>query len=245
LGPRDDEQVPKGKAHGDTLILFAQLFKGRKGNGMALVLRALAVPAILILAACSYGPERTDLSMGNVVAKPQSHQLAFTLEYWRVREPTGFLNTFPDGGMRRVIYREARVFLCDLDRGTVELVAAIPDFGGIPHPKSVWIQGWQRNALYFSLFGYGKDRQGGDDLSDERRLFFRIAPDGRVSEIGELPAGLEQARNSGPTESPPFLRWSAGHLDVEIAIDARVSETSRLARLTFAPETGEPRLSMP
>lgn len=212
---------------------------------MSSILRAFVVPAVLLLAGCSYGPERTAVGLGNVVAKPQSHQLAISIEYWRVQEPTGLLNTFPDGGKPRVIDREARVYLCDLDGGTVELVAAIPDFAGIPHPKSVWIQGWQRNALYFSLFGYGKDRQGGDDLSDERRLFFRIAPDGRVSEIGELPAGLEQARNSGPTESSPFLRWSVGHLDVEIAIDERVSETSRVARLTFAPETGEPRLSMP
>jgi hypothetical protein len=185
------------------------------------------------------------MSLGNVVAKPQSHQLAVTLEYRRVREPTGFLNTFPNGGIHQVIHREARVYLCDLDRGTAELVATIPDFGGIPHPKSVWIAGWQGNALYFSLFGYGIDRRDGDDHSDERRLFFLIAADGRVSEIGELPADLERAHNSGPAESPPFLRWSAGHLDVEIAIDARVSETTRLARLTFDPETGEPRLSMP
>jgi len=212
---------------------------------MSLVLRALAVPAILILAACSYGPEHTALSLGNVVAKPQSHQLAVTLEYRRIREPTGFLNTFPNGGIHRVTHREARVYLCDLDRGTAELVATIPDFGGIPKPKSVWVGGWQADALYFSLSGYGEDRGGGDDHADERRLFFRITADGGVIEIGKLPAELERGRNSGPAQSPPFLRWSAGHLDVEIAIDARFSETTRLARLTFDPETGEPRLSMP
>ncbi|NHA13983.1 hypothetical protein [Thioalkalivibrio sp. XN279] len=212
---------------------------------MSLLLRALVLPAIFMLAACSYGPERTALALGNVVAKPQSHQLAVTLEYRRVREPTGALNTFPDGGIRKVIHREARVYLCDLDRGTAELVATIPDFAGIPHPKSVWIQGWQADALYFSLFGYGGDRHSGDDLSDERRLFFRITPDGRVLEIDELPEGLERGRNSGPAQSPPFLRWSAGHLDIEIAIDALFSETTRRARLTFDSETGEPRLSMP
>ena len=212
---------------------------------MSLTWRTIVVAAVLMLAACSYGPERTVLRQGNVVAKPESHQLAVSLEYQRAREPTGFLSTFPDGGKPRVISREARVYLCDLERGTVELVAAIPEFGGIPQPKSVWIAGWQADALFFSLFGYGKDRQGGDDLSDERRLFFRIDPGGRVREVGELPPGLEQAGNSGPVESPPFLRWSVGHLDVEIAIDARVSKTTRLARLTFAPDTGEPHLSMP
>jgi hypothetical protein len=212
---------------------------------MSLVLPALAVPAIFMLAACSYGPERTVLALGNVVAKPQSHQLAVTLEYWRIREPTGALNTFPNGGIPQVIHREARVYLCDLDRGTAELVATIPDFAGIPNPKSVWIEGWQANALYFRLSGYGGDRRSGDDLADERRLFFRITPDGRVIEINELPAGLARGRNSGTPQSPPFLRWSRGHLDVEIAIDARLSETTRRAHLIFDPETGEPRLSMP
>ena len=133
----------------------------------------------------------------------------------------------------------------DLDSRTVELVASIPDFGGIPQPKSVWIAGWQADALYFSLFGYGEGKRGGDNHSDERRLFFRIAADGRVDELDKLPVDLQRAHNSGPAQSPPFLRWSKGHLEVEIAIDARVSETSDFARLTFEAETGEPRLSMP
>jgi hypothetical protein len=233
------------KAHGDRLILRALAIQRLRGNGESLIRRALVVSAVLALAACSYGPERTALRLGNVVAKPQSHQLAVTLEYRRVREPTGALNTFPNGGIPKVMAREARVYLFDLQRGTAELAAVIPDFGGIPQPKSVWIEGWQADALYFSLFGYGEGRRGGDDHADERRLFFRITADGGVSELGRLPADLERGRNSGPAESPPFLRWSAGHLDVEIAIDALLSETARRARLTFDPETGEPRLSMP
>jgi hypothetical protein len=212
---------------------------------MSLVLRALAVPAIFMLAACSYGPERTALALGNVVAKPQSHQLAVTLEYWRIREPTGALNTFPNGGIPKVIHREARVYLCDLDRGTAELVATIPDFGGIPQPKAAWIEGWQADVLYVRLFGYGGKPRSGDDLADERRLFFRITADGGVTEIGALPEGLERGRNSGPAQAPPFLRWSQGNLDVGIAIDALFSETTRPAHLTFDSETGEPRLSMP
>ncbi len=212
---------------------------------MSWTLRALAVSAIFMLTACSYGPERTYLRLGNVATKPQSHQLAVTLEYWRVKDPTGALNTFPNGGIPKVIYREARVYRFDLDQGTAERVATLPDFGDIPHPKSISLAGWQGDALYFSVFGYGVDRRGGDDHRDERRLLFRITDDGALTEIDQLPAVLESGRNSGPAQSPPFLRWSAGHLDVEIAIDARLSETTHTARLSFDPETGEPRLSMP
>lgn len=207
--------------------------------------RAIVVSVLLLLAACGYGPERTALSLGNVVAKPHSHTFAVSLEYARVKDPTGIVNTFPNGGTLQVIYREARVYRGDLDRGTVELVATIPDFAGIPQPKEVFIQGWQADTLYFSLFGYGGDAWTGDDLSDERRLFYRVTADGRMDAVDHLPADLERGRNSGPLDPPPFLRWSKGHLDVEIAMDARVSETTGLARLTFEPESGEPRLSMP
>lgn len=212
---------------------------------MPWTLRALAVAVLLLLAACTYGPERTELRPGNVMAKPQSHELAVTLEYWRVRDPTGALNTFPNGGVPRVMHREARVYRLDLDQGSAERIATLPDFGGIPQPQSVWIAGWQGDDLYFSVFGLGRDRHGGDDPSDERRSWFRVTEDGALSEIDAPPAGLESGRNSGPTPSPPFLRWSAGHLDVEIAIDARLSETSQTARLRFDPQTGEPQLTMP
>jgi hypothetical protein len=132
-----------------------------------------------------------------------------------------------------------------LDRGAIELVAAIPDFGGIPQPKSVSVHGWQSGALYFSLFGFGGNARVGDDRSDERHLFYRVTADGRLEETDHLPASMERAGNSGPSASPPFLRWSRRHLEVEIAVDARLSETTAVARLTFDPESGEPHLSMP
>jgi len=200
---------------------------------------------MLVSAACSHGPERTVLDLGNFIAKPHSHQFAVSLEYARIKDPTGLVNTFPNGGIPTWMYREARVYRGDIDRGTVDLVAAIPDFAGIPRPKSVSIEGWHADVLYFSLFGYGGNSWDGDDLSDERRLFYRINADGGVHEVDALPPHLERGDNSGPVKSPPFLRWSQGHLAVEIAMDARISDTRLLTRLTFEPESGAPRLSVP
>lgn len=207
--------------------------------------RALLAPVILLAAACSYGPERTYLELHSFVAKPQSHQFAAALEYRRVKDPSGVINTFPNGGVGKVMSREARIYLGDLDSGTMQLVVAIPDFAGIPQPKAVRIEGWVADALYFSLFGYGGNERDGDDLSDERRIFYRATADGRVDEVKDIPPRRERQRNTGPVRSPPFLRWSRGNLDVEMAIDARVSEAVEVARLTFDPETGEPRLSLP
>lgn len=207
--------------------------------------RLVLLLVVLLAAACSYGPERTFLDLQTFVAKPRSHQFAVSLEYARIKDPRGFINTFPNGGVRKFIAREARIYRGDLDRGTIDLVAAIPDFAGIPQPKSVRVEGWSADTFYFSLFGYGGNAWDGDDLSDARRFVYRATADGRVHQVDALPARLERADNSGPVKSPPFLRWSQEHLIVEIAIDARMSEAVDVARLTFDSETGEPELVLP
>jgi hypothetical protein len=208
-------------------------------------LRPLLVALILLSAACGYGPERTALRLDSIATKPCSHEIAVSVEYARVRDPTGFVSTFPNGGNPKSVFREARVYRSNLSQGSIELVAAIPDFGGIPHPKSVYIHGWKADVLYFSLFGYGGNARTGDDHADERRLFYRVNADGRIEEVHDLPVHLERGRNSGPVVSCPFLRWSRRHLDVEIAVDKRISEATDISRLTFEPVSGEPRLFIP
>lgn len=202
------------------------------------------MPLVLFASACTHGPERMEVSLDNAVAKPGSHQFAFSVKYTRLREPTG-INTFPNGGVPKVLYREARVYLCDLDRGTVDLVAKVPGFAGIPQPKAVWVEGWRDEALYFSLRGYGAGRRGGDDRSDPRKLLYRVATLGEPVRLERLPENLESARNTGPVGDPPFLRLSRGHLDVEIAVDEPFSEATDRAILAFEAETGDPVLSVP
>ena len=201
--------------------------------------------AILCSSACGYGPERGSVKLDSVATKPHSYEIAVSLEYSRVRDPTGFIRKFPNGGIPKIISREARVYLCNLDHGTVELLATVPDFAGIPQPRSVRIEGWKNDELYFSLFGYGGTPWSGDDLADERRFYFRIPPGGGAREIDALPTILERGSNSGPEKSPPSLSWSRGPLEIEIAIDERISEAAAVARLTFESESGEPKLVVP
>ena len=200
---------------------------------------------IFCASACGYGPEQGSARLDSIATKPRSHEIAVSLEYARVRDPTGFISRFPNGGIRKLISREARVYLCNLDRGTVELLATVPDFAGIPQPKSVRIDGWRNDELHFSLFGYGGTPWSGDDHADERRFHYRIPAGGGAHKIDALPTILERGSNSGPEKSPPFLSWSRGHLEIKIAIDERISEAGAVARLTFDPESGEPTLFAP
>lgn len=206
---------------------------------------SLLAVAILLLASCGYGPPRHSFEINNVVARPQSHQMAVSVDYAKIREPEGFINTFPNGGVPQILVQEARVYVIDLTTTTVHLAATIPDFGGIPMPKAVHIHGWRADALYFSLFGYGGNPWDGDDLSDEHRLFYRILPDNAVEAISVLPLDIDHARNSGPTDSPPFLRFSRGHRDIEIAVDQPISESDELLRVLFDEDTGKVKLLQP
>ena len=65
--------------------------------------------------ACSYGPERTFLDLHTFAVKPHSHQFAVSIEYARIKEPTGSINTFPNGGVRKFLSREASIYFGDLD----------------------------------------------------------------------------------------------------------------------------------
>ena len=183
--------------------------------------------------------------LDSVATKPHSHEIAVSLQYARVRDPTGFISRFPNGGIQKITSHEASVYLCNLDRGTVELLVRVPGFAGIPLPKSVRIEGWKNNELYFSLFGYGGTPWSGDDLADKRRIYYRIPAGGGAHELDNLPRILKSGSNSGPEKLPPFLSWSRGPLDIEIAIDKGISGAAAVAHLTFEPESGEPKLIVP
>lgn len=162
----------------------------------------------------------------------------------RERHPEGFLATFPDGGKKKIVELEARVYVIDVARHRVVRVAQIPAFAGIPMPKSVHIEGWHGGDLYFRLLGYGGSKRHGDDMSDPRRLFFRVSSSGNVDPVEQLPTRLERAAHSGPTGDPPFLRLSLGHAEIDIGIDGRPRSSTNKARIVIDPKTGEPKFDV-
>lgn len=212
----------------------------RKNIGLA----ATVLSAAALITGCSYSPERNYVEIGNAVSRPDTYTFAVAVEYRRFQSPTGFLNTFPNGGVPRILEHNARIYLIDLDNRTVELWADVEDFAGIPQPKQVRIEGWRDGLLYFSLFGYGGDQRTGDDLSDERHFIYRIDAKGDFLRVDTLPKDIIGARNSGPLPQPPFLRLSTGHRDIDVGIDGRPYQAKRRARLVMDDETGEPLLVM-
>lgn len=207
---------------------------------MAMRATVLMIPLVALMG-CSYGEVQTRANIDHAVAKPGTHFLALAVNFSRVQEPTGVLNTFPNGGVPRVVAHEARIYVVDVDRQLVTLAARMADFAGIPQPKAVRVEGWQDDALYFSLIGYGGDARTGDDLSDPRRRMYVVDASGRVERIDALPGDLVVEQTSGPLGRPPFLRLSKGHSSVDIGVDARLNDAEGTARLVLDPETGQPQ----
>lgn len=202
----------------------------------------IAMAALSGLTSCSYGPTETSVTIENALVKPDSHIFAFSLNYARLRRPTGFLNTFPDGGVAKIESREARVYLVDVDTDQISLLASIPDFAGIPQPKTVWVQGWHEGYLYFRIFGYGGDQTHGDDLSDKREIFYRVGPSGTAEQINQPADDLKWEPATGPLPSPPFLRLSKGYSDIEIGVDGPPGQSKRSLRIILDPDSGVPRI---
>jgi hypothetical protein len=158
---------------------------------------------MITLLACTYGPEQSTAHITNVAIRPGTHDLAFAVNFRRVREATG-INAFPNGGNPRVLDREARVYLCHLDQGIMRQLAAVPDYNGIPTSDSVWLVGWKGSDLYFRLHGYERGAYGGNDHDRAIGYFYRVSEAGVLTRVAELPGDLATQNNSGPAGAPPF-----------------------------------------
>jgi hypothetical protein len=223
----------------------------REGGGLSL--KIFIAPIFLLgvpiaLSACTYGPEQSTAWITDVSAQPGSHNLALSVDFRRFRNATG-IAAFPNGGIPKVLESEARIYLCRLDAGVIRQLAAVPEYADIPSGPSVFIEGWNGTDLYFRLHGYERGASGGDDLDRPIRYFYRVSEDDALTRVSALPGDLSEQRNSGPAGAPPFLRYGGGHRDIDIAIDARLSEV-RLseggvdARVFFPEGSLEPMLEI-
>ena len=86
----------------------------------------------LHIAGCSYEPEEVHINLENMSAKPQSHIMAFAVDYAIMRWPNGAINTFPNGGKPQVIRNDARIYVVDIDLRKITLAAEIIDYDGLP-----------------------------------------------------------------------------------------------------------------
>jgi hypothetical protein len=111
--------------------------------------------------AFSYGPPRLFVRIMNAKFQSETNLIAVAVNYEKNRPPTGFFNTFPNGGTSKVLEKEARVYLCDPSTSTVKKLASFKPSSRLESGFRPWIIGWKDNAIVVRLVG-----MAGESLAD-------------------------------------------------------------------------------
>ena len=170
---------------------------------------------------CSYGSPETSARVLNVLAMPDSHVFGAAVLYSNFRRPTGFINTFPNGGIPKILTKEARIYIFDADSNQLKREATIPVPSELQVNFQPWFQGWEGTVAYFSLYG-----QPGTSLDDyqkkQKRWFFRIHNTGELERIDHLPSTVSFQKNTGTLPDGQFLRISndSSSISIKTEIDS-------------------------
>ena len=184
-----------GPVHGKAFLLIVALLGGA------------------LLTSCTYGPSKIRTTIENARAKPDSHSIAVSVTYRQFRDPTG-VNTFPNGGVAKILDEKAKIYLCDIDTLKVRRVACVSPADRVRSGWQPWILGWAGDNLFFKVSG----RAGTDlkDFQDVNTVIYRVDPDGKVSEIAEPPKNIVYQNNTGPLPVGLFVRISKGHDTIDV-----------------------------
>lgn len=144
---------------------------------------------LLVFAACTHGPPRLMVKVENARLDPAGRLIAVAVDYEKHRLPTG-INTFPNGGVAKVLEKEARVYLCDLATLDVTRLAGIAPSRPLRVSFNGWIAGWDKGKIILRLTG-----RAGTSLADyEKGLneeVYRVDPhNGAVQRIDRVPENL-------------------------------------------------------
>ena len=184
-------------------------------NFQALLLSALFFLGLASVS-CTYGPAENRIFVENVRAKPDSHMIADAVKYTRFRQPIG-INTFPNGGVDKVLDRKAIIYMCDVETQKLNELVKIAPPKTFTSSWSVWVLGWREDNLYFKLAGHHGTSV--EDLKTPAIMFFRVDGEGVIESLQQIPPDIMFQHNSGPLPTGTFARVRHGHTDVEVMTD--------------------------
>ena len=65
------------------------------------------------LTGCTYSSPKTSVRIKHMSRKANSYSFAVVLTYRKYQEPTGFINTFPNGGVPKILEESALFYFCN------------------------------------------------------------------------------------------------------------------------------------
>lgn len=174
------------------------------------------VPILIagLLSSCSFGPPETRAYISNVRAKPDSQSIAVAVRYEKFRSPTGFINTFPNGGIPKILDQEARIYLCDAETAVVKRIATVTPEKDVQLGWEPWVMGWVGDSLHFKISGQSGTRES--DIRHPIPIIYCLDATGRLSMVREAPEALEFQSNTGPLPQHSYVRYTEGHKTIDV-----------------------------
>ena len=161
------------------------------------------------ISACTYSPMEHEVVMDQVVRSGDTYTGYVLVESKEFRKPTGFLNTFPNGGVPRFLSQEVKVYEVHANNREFRLLAALSADDATWESFSGHIVGFDDHYnLYLQLSGCEKGGDCYDGLMKYR--YFRIDRERNLESISELPdevglPGIMPARRQGEVN---YVRFS-------------------------------------
>jgi hypothetical protein len=159
--------------------------------------------------ACSYSPEEERGIIKQVVRSGDTYTGYVLVEYKLFRQPTGFLNTFPNGGVPRILSQNVKVYEVHALERKFRMLAELSPDDDIWESFTGHIVGLddQNNPLV-RLRGCEKDGECYPEIASNK--YFRFKKDGTFESISELPSntvqpGVMLARREGEIN---YVRFS-------------------------------------
>ena len=151
------------------------------------------------------------IRIANAKFQPQSTLVAVAERYEEYRLPTGIINTFPNGGVRKVLAREARVYLCDTNALTVQKLASFEQSDQLRYGFRPWIVGWKEDAIVLQLTGMAGTSRADYDAGVNKKIYLVDLP-GNITPISGEPKPLTSSTLS--KRDSPRLFATADKLEV-------------------------------
>lgn len=161
------------------------------------------------ISACTYSPEERRVVIDQVVRSGDTYTAYVLVESKVFRSPTGFLNTFPNGGVPRILSQDVNVYEVHSKDRESRLLAELSANNATWESFSGHFVGFDdQNNLYLQLSGCEKGGDCYDGLINHRH--YRIDRERRLEPITKLPSeiglpGIMLARRQGEVN---YVRFS-------------------------------------
>lgn len=209
--------------------LFSQRF-GRAGmartelatgmSGARANRRAAGLLALVLLGACTYGPEEERRTVEQVLRLGDGYEAVVVVRLDRFRPPTG-LTAFPDGGKTKMLERRARLYVVDAVDRTVRVLAELSAPDDVWEAYDVHIRALAGDSVaYVASTGCPKGGECHPALG-RTHLLRVVTATGEATHVERVPAGaglpgIMVARAPGEDR---YVRWSREGATVTVLLE--------------------------